>query len=184
MYKNNLESFKKWCADHKTFMDSDIKKTEYFNAYGKSDNLYFVELNKIQIREMSNKPFVGEAIYRYDPYKKDFIHISKYNTFTEKEYYNIMERLQLTIKDFKERNEISDSDYLPFAVNVRDNIWTLKRKHFPKRPNGIICPNCGNRDLYPSKDKNPQSFCERFYCWSTSELNKGCRAEINIIDME
>ncbi len=108
MYQETLESFEKWCKDYKTFMDSDIKKSEYFNVYDKYNNLYFVELNKIQIREMSNIPFCGEAIYKYDANKKGFIHVSKYNSKTEKEYYDVMERLRLTITDFKRRNGIKE----------------------------------------------------------------------------
>lgn len=108
MYKKTLDDFIKWCNDHKTFMDSDIKHKEYFNAYDKYDNLYFVELNKVQIKEFSNKPFVGEAFYKYDEDIKSFIRISRY--LNEKEYSLIMERMFLTIKDFKERNNINDEE--------------------------------------------------------------------------
>lgn len=105
-YKNSLEDFKRWCNDNKTFMDSDIKHKEYFQAYNKDDSLYYIELNKIQIREMSNKPFVSEAIFKYVEKEKNFIHVSKY--IDEKEYNLILERIALTIKDFKERNDIED----------------------------------------------------------------------------
>lgn len=69
------------------------------------------------------------------------------------------------------------------AINIYDNIWTLKRKDFPKI-NGIFCPNCGRRNLYPSMDKNKDGFCKRFYCWGSGFEDTGCRAEINIIDEE
>lgn len=106
-YKNSLKDFKRWCNDHKTFMDSDIKHKEYFQAYNKDDSLYYIELNKIQIREFG-KPFCGEAIFKYDEKEKNFIHISKYLSRTEKEYNLIYERIALTIKDFKERNGIEE----------------------------------------------------------------------------
>ncbi len=105
-YKNSLEDFKRWCNDNKTFMDSDIKHKEYFQAYNKDDSLYYIELNKIQIREFGNKPFCGGSIFKYDKKEKNFIHISKYGD--EKEYNLIYERIALTIKDFKERNGIEE----------------------------------------------------------------------------
>jgi len=68
MYEDNLKSFIKWCRDHKTFMDSDIKKTERIE-----NKFYYLEMNKIQIRELSNIPFFGPSLMRFDQNKKDFI---------------------------------------------------------------------------------------------------------------
>jgi len=177
MYQNNLDEFKRWCNDHKTFMDSDIKHKEYFHV---NEGDYYVELNKIRIREFGNVPFLGEAIYKYSQDKKDFIRVSEY--WDDKEHDKVIEGLQSIITDFKERNNIHDSEYLPFAVKIGKNLWTLKRKYFPKRPKGIICPNCGNNNLYPSAYHNSQGLCKVFYCWSMSKVSPGCRAEIEIID--
>lgn len=74
-------------------------------------------------------------------------------------------------------------EYLKGSIRIWDNVWILKRKDFPKI-NGIICPKCGNRNLYPSADKNKDGFCKRFYCWGGAINDFGCRAEINIIDEE
>jgi hypothetical protein len=82
-------------------MNSDIKKTDYIKA-----GPYYLEMNKIQIREMSNIPFFGGSLRRYDQYKHDFINVASCD---ENRIYR--EFFLPYIIEFCDKNEIDDRHF-------------------------------------------------------------------------
>jgi hypothetical protein len=70
-FSNDMAGFKAWNRAFPYMMKSDILHTGFCTKDG-----YYLELNVIKIRDLSNTPFLGTSLRRYNDEDKDFKTVS------------------------------------------------------------------------------------------------------------
>jgi hypothetical protein len=66
-FPNTLTGFKSWCREFRHMCHSDVRVTDYYQ-HGN----YYLECNKVVIRELSGKPFLGTSLRGYTEKDQDF----------------------------------------------------------------------------------------------------------------
>ena len=66
-FPNTLEGFKAWAKAFQHMMTSDIKASAYYTSGD-----YYLECNKVVIKELSGKPFLGTSVRGYNEEDRDF----------------------------------------------------------------------------------------------------------------
>jgi hypothetical protein len=95
-FENSLKEFKRWGKTFKNLFNSDTKVRSFAHSGD-----YYLELNKVQIRELSNIPFLGLSLHIYNEEQKDFNGV-----FGESKALTLMALFTNKIENFCLKNDV------------------------------------------------------------------------------